>query len=155
MKSEKDDPLEGGPPVPKLRDAKSDSSGSSGGSGSRIPSSMPKGSPGASATAASLAGANPVREVTEAMATIEMMVKQMSKHVPAIVQVAQPFIQQMRDVGMAGLANLSQGGTGSVDMGGAGAMPPPGMAGGMGMAPPAGAPGGAAAGPSIMPMPPF
>ena len=152
MKSEKDDPLEGGPPVPRLRDAKS----GGGSSDSRIPSSMPKGSPGAASAAASLAGANPVREVTEAMATIEMMVKQMSKHVPAIVQVAQPFIQQMRDVGMAGLANLSQGGTGSVDMGGAGAMPPPGMAGAGGpMAPPAGGPGGGMAGPPIMPMPQF
>jgi hypothetical protein len=91
-------------------------------------------------------GANPVKEVVEGMATIEAAIKQISKHVPAMAQLFQPVIPQMRDIGMAGLANLEQGGAGSVDMVGAGAMPPPGMP----LGPPA-----AAAGSPIMPMPPM
>jgi hypothetical protein len=138
MKSEDKDPLEGGPPQPKLRDAKPSVAGS-------IPSAMP--SP--SASAMSMIGAGPAREVVEGMATIEMMVKQISKHVPAIQTVFSPaVIEQMRTVAMAGLANLSQGGIGGVDLLGAGATPPPGMV------PPAGAAPGGVAGPGIMPMPP-
>lgn len=141
MKSASDDILAGSPPQPKLRNA------------SAPPPAMPKPSPGASSAAMSMMGASPAQELIEDMAEIEKRVKNISKHVPTMMQIAQPFIQQMRDAGMAGVANLAQGGPGNVDLMGAGAAPPPGMgAPPMGGAPP---PGGGGAGPPIMPMPPM
>lgn len=137
VKSESEDILAGTPPQPKLRDARS---GSPTG-----PSVMPKSSGQASSAAMAMMGATPVKEVAEGMAMIEAGIKQVSKHVASIGQLFQPVIPQMRDLGMAAMANLAQGGPGSVDLGGSGAVAPPGMA-------PAGAPAGA---PPIMPMPPM
>lgn len=140
MKSRNEDILGRPPASPDLRDATKSGSGA----GSPI---MPKPSAGASAAAMAAVGQNPAREVVESMAEIENAIKRISKHVPAINQIAQPFIQQMRDVGMAGVANLAQGGTGSVDMMGSGAAPPPGM--------PQGVQGVSSAGSPLMPMPPM
>lgn len=137
------DELESGPPVPPLRDAQQ--------SPSQQPSafhrSLSGGGDGDGGTRSlALFGAGPVAEVSNAMATIEQQIKHMARIIPGFNSIAAPFIAQMRDMGGAALADLAQGGTGSVDSG-AGA-PPPGM-------PPMGAPGGGAGAPGGMMPPPL
>ena len=145
-----DDMLEGAPPQPPnspIRKAGADANG--------IPRSSDAAMAGASG-ALSVMGMQPVKQLVSKMAELEFLVKDISQVVPALSTVAAPFITQMRDLGMAALADMAQGGTGGVELGtGApppmmpGSAPPAGMGGGM----PPGM-GGPGAGMPMMPPPP-
>ena len=139
-----DDLLEGAPPQPPTmapRSAATDISG--------IPRSSADSMSQASG-ALSVMGMQPVRQLVAKMATLESIVKDLSILVPALSTAAAPFIAQMRDLGMAALADMAQGGVGGAELGtGApppmmpGSQPPPMMGGGApgGMGPGAGVPG--------------
>lgn len=123
-----DDPLEGNPPPPRLRDA----------------AAAPVRPSQSSTDLASRAGADPefnkATRVASNMMQLEQLVKELSKDVPQIIDIFAPVIQQMRTIGASVLANEQQGGLGSLDYG-TGAPPP--IPPGMGM--PSGMGGGAGA----------
>jgi hypothetical protein len=136
-----DDILEGPPPHPPSKRAKSSGSAA-------IPKGSDRSSTSANAAVAVL-GAQPTRVVIEGMANIENEIKRISRFVPGLADAAAPFIAQLRDMGAGALANLAQGGIGAAESG-AGAPPP--VPGG---APEPAGPGGGGAGMPMMPPPPM
>ena len=134
--NQSDDPIGNGPPIPSFRSAQSGSGQSS--------MAMPRPSP----AALELTGSSGAGSVIQSMMMIEPLIKKVSATIPALTNVANPFIQQMRSMGAAALADQAGGGMGATNpevtaappmdgpMGappaGGGIMPPPPMAGGGG-----------------------
>ncbi len=130
-----DDELSGALPIPPLQNAKS--------------SSAPLGRPAPSPAAMELSGAGQSGSLIGDMMQLEQLVKRISQRLPALINVATPFIQQMRDLGAAAMADQTTGGMGATNP--EAAAPPPG-AGGMPMGP--GGPGAGGGMPGGMPIPP-
>lgn len=131
------DELEGTPPIPIPRAASMASSSS--------PSPMR--APRPSAAAMSLTGAGPAGDLISDMMQLEQLVGRIIKRVPGLASVAQPFIDQMRDLGAASLADQAGGGIGSTNP--EAAAPPPGG----GMSPMGAGAGGGMGGGMMPPMP--
>lgn len=127
-----DDPLEQMPPASRpSRTAK--------------PGSLTMPAPGSrSGVGAGIAasGASNSAGLIQDMMLLEKLVGRISKKLPALTNVASPFIQQMRDLGAAALADQSTGGMGATNPE---AMAPPPME---------GAPAGPGAAAGMMPPPP-
>lgn len=136
--SQDEDPLEGSPALPPLPAAKAPAAPA-------IPSASSSGDGGTRALA--MMGAKPSVILLNGMATIEQQVQAMSQHLPGFIDIAQAFIDQMKVLGMARIAEMANGGTGGLP-GMAGAPPP--LPGGGGMAPGM----GMGAGMPMMPPPP-
>lgn len=94
-----------------------------------------------------LTGAGPAGSLAADMMALETLIRRISQKIPALSAIADPFIQQMRDLGAAAISDQSQGGIGAANLG---AAAPP--AGAMG---PAGPGAGPAGPPGLMPPPPM
>lgn len=133
------DPLSEPPPHPDLKTAKKSRS-------KFPPASQDNAERGAKA--AHMLGLSPAMELVKNMKDLENLVRNMSKHAPALQQVFAPAIAQGRDIAAASLSNLAQGGLAQSEMGAG--PPPPGMGAPAGGPPAAG--GGGVGG--MAPMPP-
>lgn len=96
--------------------------------------------PRPSAAAMALTGAGQAGDLISDMMTVEKTLTRIIRRIPALAGAAQPFIDQMRDLGAAALADQAGGGIGTTT-GLDASVPPPGAMG----------PGGMGAGPGIMP----